>query len=130
MLSARPLLAFVLLAVWTAGGLALPVAHDLAHGAERADRQERIAHTHGDAAHVDHHHHADGETHGTEAQPFCPDQADVELACTLCTSPPTATLAAAAATPQTATASAAFSNRVRLASADAASPDARGPPAA
>ena len=126
----RPLLALVLLAVWTAGGLAMPVAHDLMHGAERVDRQEWIAHAHDDGAHDDHHHHAEGDAHGTEIQPFCPDRGDVELACTLCTSAPVATLARSAAPHPVEQASDALPSRHASFSADAAPTDARGPPTA
>ena len=80
----RPLLASALLAALAMGGVVLPVAHDAAHVAERVDVKE---------AHSDHHHHELEDDHGAEAQPYCPDAAEVELVCALCAAPPMAVLA-------------------------------------
>ena len=121
----RPLLALFLLAVWAGGAIVLPVAHDVVHSGEQAERAERIAETHGD-----HHHHGADSPHGTEAQPYCPETTDMDLVCAVCSTPAAAMLASSVA------AFDALSSRHRSANvdvradADETTQLARGPPAA
>lgn len=69
--------AVVLLAVFTLGGVVLPAMHEVEHALER---QEQL----GSHESTDHHHHTDGEDHGTEIQPPCAQKLDSELTCVLC----------------------------------------------
>lgn len=74
----RSLCAWLLLAVFTAGGAVAPSVHRAQHSAERA---AWLADHLGTA---EHHHDTPDAPHGDEAQRSCPTTPAVDWQCTLC----------------------------------------------
>lgn len=121
----RPVLAFVLLSVWAVGGVVLPVAHDVAHSGEQAERAERIAETHDD-----HHHHGVESPHGTEVQPYCPETLDVDLMCAVCSTSAEALVASSSLVLEAPDRQLGASDAETRAAGEGALHSARGPPTA
>lgn len=75
---ARSFCAWLLLAVFAAGGAVAPSVHRVQHGSERAAWLADHVGTAG------HHHDAPGMRHGDETQRSCPTAPAVDWQCTLC----------------------------------------------
>ncbi|GAB5535423.1 MAG: hypothetical protein Rubg2KO_16720 [Rubricoccaceae bacterium] len=117
----RPVFASVLVAALAMGGVVLPVLHDAAHALERTEVE---------LAHSDHHHHQLEDTHDAEAQPYCPDAAEVELVCAVCSTQIAAMLASSMRGQEVPAHQLGASDGEVRADADGITHTARGPPTA